>query len=47
MKANHNNPKDKAPRVATEGFVAVGGQPVGIAHAKLSVARQPANLTRH
>jgi hypothetical protein len=37
---NHKNPKDKAPRVATEGLVVVGGQPVGIAHAKLSVARQ-------
>jgi hypothetical protein len=40
-KSNHNNPKDKTPRVATEGLV-VGGQPVGIAHAKL-LGRPPAS----
>jgi hypothetical protein len=34
-KSNHNNPKDKTPRVEAEGLVVVGGQPVGIAHAKL------------
>jgi hypothetical protein len=44
---NHKKPKDKVPRVATQGPVVVGGQPVGIAHAKLSVARQRANLTRN
>jgi hypothetical protein len=33
-KSNHNNAKDKTPRVAIKGLV-VGGQPVGIAHAKL------------
>jgi hypothetical protein len=41
---NHKNPKDKATRVVIEGFVVVGGQPVGIAHAKLlgrPPARQP------
>jgi hypothetical protein len=41
-KRNHNNPKDKGPRVATEGLVVVGGQPVGIAHAKL-LGRPPAS----
>ena len=40
-KSNHNNPKDETPRVATEGLV-VGGQPVGIAHAKL-LGRPPAS----
>ncbi len=34
-KRNYNNVKDKAPRVETQGLVVVGGQPVGIAHAKL------------
>ena len=41
-KCNHNNPKDKAPRVAATGLVVVGGQPVGIAHAKL-LGRPPAS----
>jgi hypothetical protein len=40
-KSNHNNAKDKTPRVGPEGFV-VGGQPVGIAHAKL-LGRPPAS----
>jgi hypothetical protein len=40
-KSNHNNAKDKESRVATEGLV-VGGQPVGIAHAKL-LGRPPAS----
>jgi hypothetical protein len=40
-KRNHNNPKDKASRVATRGHVVVGSQPVGIAHAKL-LGRPPA-----
>jgi hypothetical protein len=40
-KTNPNNPKDKAPRVATEGLVG-GGQPVAIAHAKL-LDRPPAS----
>jgi hypothetical protein len=44
-KRNYNNAKDKAPRIETEGLVVAGGQPVGIAHAKLSVARQRANIT--
>jgi hypothetical protein len=39
-KRNHNNAKDKAPRVVC--FVVVGGQPVGIAHAKL-LGRPPAS----
>ena len=39
---NHNNPKDKAPRVADICLVVVGGQPVGIAHAKL-LGRPPAS----
>jgi hypothetical protein len=39
---NHKNPKDKESRVATEGLVVVGGQPVGIAHAKL-LGRPPAS----
>jgi hypothetical protein len=43
-KRNHKNPKDKAPRVATEGLVVVGGQPVGIAHAKL-LGRPPSEPT--
>jgi hypothetical protein len=42
-KSNHNNAKDKAPRVATKGRV--GGQPVGIAHAKL-LGRPPASQPR-
>ena len=41
-KSNHNNAKDKAPRVATKGRVIVGSQPVGIAHAKL-LGRPPAS----
>ena len=41
-KSNHNNPKDKTPRVEAEGPVVVGGQPVGIAHAKL-LGRPPAS----
>ena len=40
-KHNHNNPKDKTRRVAIKGLV-VGGQPVGIAHAKL-LGRPPAS----
>jgi hypothetical protein len=40
-KSNHNNPKDKTPRVAIKDLV-VGGQPVGIAHAKL-LDRPPAS----
>jgi hypothetical protein len=40
-KSNHNNPKDKTSRVAIKGLV-VGGQPVGIAHAKL-LGRPPAS----
>ena len=44
-KRNYKNAKDKAPRIETEGLVVAGGQPVGIAHAKLSVARQRANIT--
>jgi len=42
-KRNHNNPKDKASRVATIGLVVVGGQPVGIAHVKLP-GRPPRSL---
>jgi hypothetical protein len=41
-KSNHNNAKDKAPRAAAEGLVVAGGQPVGIAHAKL-LGRPPAS----
>jgi hypothetical protein len=41
-KRDHNNPKDKAPRVATTGLVIVGSQPVGIAHAIL-FGRPPAS----
>jgi hypothetical protein len=33
--ASHNNAKDKTPPVENGGGVVVGGQPVGIAHAKL------------
>jgi hypothetical protein len=44
-KTNHNNAKDKAPRVAKTSCV-VGSRPVGIAHAKL-LGRPQANLTRH
>ena len=40
-KSNHNNAKDKASRVAIKGLV-VGGQPVGIAYAKL-LGRPPAS----
>jgi hypothetical protein len=40
-KSNHNSAKDKAWRVAIKGLV-VGGQPVGIAHAKL-LGRPPAS----
>ena len=39
---NHKNPKDKASRVAIAGLFVVGGQPVGIAHAKL-LGRPPAS----
>jgi hypothetical protein len=39
---NHKNPKDKTSRVAIEGLVVAGGQPVGIAHAKL-LGRPPAS----
>jgi hypothetical protein len=38
---NYNDPKDKAPGITTTGHVVVGGQPVGIAHAKL-LGRPPA-----
>ena len=41
-KGNHNNPKEKTPRVRADGLVVVGGQPVGIAHAKL-LGRPPAS----
>ena len=41
-KSNHNNAKDKAPRVENRDGVVVGGQPVGIAHAKL-LGRPPAS----
>jgi hypothetical protein len=41
-KSNHNNAKDKAPRVANTSLVVVGSQPVGIAHAKL-LGRPPAS----
>jgi hypothetical protein len=41
-KHNHNDPKDKAPGITTTGHVVVGGQPVGIAHAKL-LERPPAS----
>jgi hypothetical protein len=44
---NHNNPKDKAPCVATEGLVVAGDQLVGIAHANSSIAPQQANFTRN
>ena len=40
-KRNHNNAKDKTPRVEIKACV-VGGQPVGIAHAKL-LGRPPAS----
>jgi hypothetical protein len=40
-KGNHNIPKNKTSRVAIKGLV-VGGQPVGIAHAKL-LGRPPAS----
>ena len=42
-KSNHNNAKDKTPRVENRGGVVVGGQPVGIAHAKL-LGRPPASV---
>ena len=47
-KSNHNNAKDKTLLVESRGDVAAGGQPVGIAHAKL-LDRPPAKpkLTRH
>ena len=35
QKSNHNNAEDKTPRVENRGRVIGGGQPVGIAHAKL------------
>jgi hypothetical protein len=41
-KSNHNNAKDKTPRVENRGGVVAGGQPVGIAHAKL-LGRPPAS----
>jgi hypothetical protein len=41
-KTNHNNAKDKTPRFENRGGVVVGGQPVGIAHAKL-LGRPPAS----
>jgi hypothetical protein len=37
-KSNHNNAKDEAPRVATEGLVVVGSQPVGSLMRNYSVA---------
>ena len=40
-KGNHNNAKDKTPRFENRGGVGAGGQPVGIAHAKL-LGRPPA-----
>jgi hypothetical protein len=43
-KGNHNNSKDKTPRVESRGGVVAGGQPGGIAHAKL-LGRRPANQT--
>jgi hypothetical protein len=42
-KRNYNNAKDKAPRIEAEGLLVVGGQPVGIAHAKL-LCRPPASV---
>ena len=39
---NHDNPKDKSPRVRTEDLVVGIGQPVGIAHVKL-LDRPPAS----
>src|SRR4029077_21156982 len=44
-KSHHNNAKDQTPRVEAEGLVVVGGQPVGIAHAKL-LRRPPASPLR-
>lgn len=41
-KSNHNNAKDKTPHFENRGGLVARGQPVGIAHAKLSVARQQA-----
>jgi hypothetical protein len=41
-KGNHNNAKDKTPRFENRGGVGAGGQPVGIAHAKL-LGRPPAS----
>ena len=41
-KSNHNNAKDKAARAENRAGVVVGGQPVGIAHAKL-LGRPPAS----
>jgi len=41
-KRNQNDPKDKAPGISTTGHLVVGGQPVGIAHAKL-LGRPPAS----
>jgi hypothetical protein len=46
-KSNYNNAEDEASRVGTKDLVVRGNQPDVIAHAKLSVARQRANLTRH
>jgi hypothetical protein len=41
-KSNYNNAKDEASRVGTKDLVVRGGQPVGIAHAKL-LGRPPAS----
>jgi hypothetical protein len=41
-KSNYNNAEDKTPRVENRGGIGAGGQPVGIAHAKL-LGRPPAS----
>jgi hypothetical protein len=41
-KSNHNNAKDKTLLVESRVVVVAGGQPVGIAHAKL-LGRPPAS----
>ena len=43
-KSNYNNAEDEASRVGTKDLVVRGGQPVGIAHAKL-LGRPPAEPT--
>ena len=43
-KSNYNNAEDEASRVGTNDLVVRGGQPVGIAHAKL-LGRPPAEPT--